>query len=41
MSQWLTELRGTVIIDGARHSVPMERPTEVNKALLGFFKTVR
>ena len=41
MSQWLTDLRGTVIIDGAGHSVPMERPAEVNKALLGFFKTVR
>ena len=41
MSGWLTNLRGTLIIDGAGHSVPMERPAEVNKALLRFLNSVK
>jgi pimeloyl-ACP methyl ester carboxylesterase len=32
-------LRGKVLIEGAGHWVPMERPAEVNEALLGFLKT--
>lgn len=33
-----TDLRGVVDIPGAGHWVQMERPDEVNEALLGFFK---
>lgn len=33
---WLTDHRGTVLIDGAGHWVQQERPDEVNAALLGF-----
>ena len=40
MSHRVTDMRGKVFIDGAGHWVQMERPAEVNKALLGFLKTV-
>ena len=34
----LTDLRGKVFIEGAGHWVQLERPAEVNTALLGFLK---
>ncbi len=40
MDKWLVDLRGKVLIEGAGHWVPMERPAEVNEALLGFLKSV-
>jgi len=41
MGEWLTDLRGTLIIPGAGHSIPMERPLEVNKSLLDFLSSVK
>ena len=38
MDHFMTDLREKVYIDGAGHWVQMERPKEVNKALLGFLK---
>lgn len=38
---WLTDHRGTVIIDGAGHWVQQEAPEEVNTALLGFLDQLR
>ncbi|MBI2705894.1 MAG: alpha/beta hydrolase [Actinobacteria bacterium] len=38
---WLTDHRGTVLVDGAGHWVQQERPEEVNAALLGFLLSVR
>jgi len=40
MDNWVTDLRGKVFIEGAGHWVQMERPAEVNEALLGFLKSV-
>lgn len=40
MDKWLVDLRGKVLIEGAGHWVPMERPAEVTAALLGFLKSV-
>ncbi|HKC88849.1 MAG TPA: alpha/beta hydrolase, partial [Blastocatellia bacterium] len=40
MDAWVTDLRGKVFIEGAGHWVQMERPAEVNEALLGFLRTV-
>jgi len=40
MDDWVTDLRGKVFIKGAGHWVQMERPVEVNEALLGFLRTV-
>ncbi|HUN56554.1 MAG TPA: alpha/beta hydrolase [Candidatus Binataceae bacterium] len=40
MDQWVPNLRGKVIIDGAGHWVQAERPGPTNEALLGFLKTV-
>jgi pimeloyl-ACP methyl ester carboxylesterase len=34
--EWLTDHRGSVIIDGAGHWVQQEKPTEVNRALISF-----
>ncbi len=34
---WLTDHRGTVIVDGAGHWVQQQSPEQVNAALLGFF----
>ena len=36
MDGWLTDHRGTVIVDGAGHWVQQEKPAEVNAALLEF-----
>ena len=41
MDRRVTDMRGKVFIDGAGHWVQMERPAEVNEALLGFLQTVR
>src|SRR5499426_4006904 len=40
MDKWVTDMRGKVFIEGAGHWVQMERPAEVNDALLGFLKSV-
>ena len=40
MDKWMADLRGKVFIEGVGHWTPMERPAEVNEALLGFLKTV-
>lgn len=40
MDKWYADLRGKVLIEGAGHWVPMERPAEVNDALIGFLKSV-
>jgi pimeloyl-ACP methyl ester carboxylesterase len=40
MDDWVTDLRGKVFIEGAGHWVQMERPAEVNEALLGFLRAV-
>lgn len=40
MDQFVTDMRGKVLIDGAGHWVQMERPAEVNDALLGFLKAL-
>jgi pimeloyl-ACP methyl ester carboxylesterase len=36
MDGWLSDHRGTLIVEGAGHWVQQERPGEVNDALLGF-----
>ena len=36
MDEWVTDLRGKVVIDGAGHWVQQEKPAEVNAALLDF-----
>jgi pimeloyl-ACP methyl ester carboxylesterase len=38
--EWLSDHRGTVIIDGAGHWVQQEKPDEVNAALIGFLDDV-
>jgi pimeloyl-ACP methyl ester carboxylesterase len=40
MDDLVTDMRGKVFIEGAGHWVQMERPAEVNEALLGFLRTV-
>jgi len=40
MDQYVPNLRGKVIIEGAGHWVQAERPIPTNEALLGFLKTV-
>lgn len=40
MDKWMADLCGKVLIEGVGHWTPMERPAEVNEALLGFLKTV-
>ena len=40
MDKWVTDMRGKVIVEGAGHWVQLERPADVNEALLGFLKTV-
>jgi pimeloyl-ACP methyl ester carboxylesterase len=40
MDGWLTDHRGTVLIDGAGHWVHQQRPDEVNDALLRFVADV-
>lgn len=36
LGEWVTDLRGSVLLDGAGHWIQQERPAEVNAALLGF-----
>lgn len=36
MDGWVTDLRGTIVVDGAGHWVQQEAPDEVNRALLEF-----
>ena len=38
MSNFVSDMRGKVLIDGAGHWVQLEKPGEVNAALLGFLK---
>lgn len=38
--EWLTDHRGTVLVDDAGHWVQQEKPDEVNAALLGFLESV-
>jgi pimeloyl-ACP methyl ester carboxylesterase len=38
---WLTDHRGTVLVEGAGHWVQQEQPDEVNAALLEFLRTIR
>ena len=40
MDGWVTDLRESVVVDGAGHWVQQERPREVNEALLGFLADV-
>ncbi len=40
MDKWVTDMRGKVFVEGTGHWVQMERPAEVNEALLGFLKKV-
>lgn len=40
MDQWISDLRGKVIIEDAGHWVQAEKPEPVNEALLGFLKSV-
>jgi pimeloyl-ACP methyl ester carboxylesterase len=36
MAGWVTDLRETVVIDGAGHWVQQQAPAQVNEALLRF-----
>jgi pimeloyl-ACP methyl ester carboxylesterase len=40
MDGWLTDHRGTIIVEEAGHWVQQEKPEEVNAALLGFLDQV-
>jgi pimeloyl-ACP methyl ester carboxylesterase len=40
MHEWVTDHRGTVVVDGAGHWVQQEAPGPVNDALLGFLRSV-
>lgn len=40
MNGYLTDLRDSVVIEGAGHWVAQERPSEVNEALLRFLTSV-
>ena len=40
MNGWVTDLRESVVVEGAGHWVQQERPREVNEALLGFLADV-
>lgn len=40
MDGWVTDLRESVVVEGAGHWVQQERPREVNEALLGFLADV-
>jgi pimeloyl-ACP methyl ester carboxylesterase len=41
MDEWVSDLRGKVIIEGAGHWIQQERPDEVNRALLEFLASAR
>jgi pimeloyl-ACP methyl ester carboxylesterase len=40
MDGWVTDLRETVLVEGAGHWVQQERPAEVNAALLRFLRSI-
>jgi pimeloyl-ACP methyl ester carboxylesterase len=40
MDGWVTDHRGTVLVEGAGHWVQQEKPGEVNEALLSFVRAV-
>ncbi len=40
MDGWVTDLRDSVVVEGAGHWVQQERPTEVNAALVSFLGSV-
>jgi pimeloyl-ACP methyl ester carboxylesterase len=40
MDRYVTDMRGKVLIEGAGHWVQMERPDDVNQALLGFLTSL-
>ena len=40
MDEWVTDLRGKVILPGAGHWTQQERPDEVNRALLAFLASL-
>ena len=40
MDGWLTDHRGTVLVEGAGHWVQQEKPDEVNAALLTFLQSI-
>jgi pimeloyl-ACP methyl ester carboxylesterase len=40
MDGWVTDLRRTVVLEGAGHWVQQERPDEVNESLIGFLRAV-
>jgi pimeloyl-ACP methyl ester carboxylesterase len=40
MDGFVTDLRGSVLVDGAGHWVQQEKPAETNGALLGFLAEV-
>ncbi|HYY25003.1 MAG TPA: alpha/beta hydrolase [Candidatus Udaeobacter sp.] len=40
MDNWVTDMRGKVLIDGAAHWVQVEQPQVVNEALLAFLQTL-
>jgi len=40
MDNYVLDMRGKVFVEGSGHWVPMERPREVNDALLGFLRSV-
>jgi pimeloyl-ACP methyl ester carboxylesterase len=40
MDGWLTDHRGTLLVDGAGHWVQQEKPREVNDALVAFVASV-
>jgi pimeloyl-ACP methyl ester carboxylesterase len=39
-AEYLDDLRGEVLVEGAGHWVQQERPTEVNTALLRFLRGI-
>ena len=40
LKDWVTDLRGNILLAGAGHWLPLERTAEVNAALLGFLREV-
>jgi pimeloyl-ACP methyl ester carboxylesterase len=39
MDNWVTDMRGKVIVEGAGHWVRAEQPAAVNEALIRFLRT--
>ena len=38
MDGWVTDLRGSIMLDGAGHWLPQERPDDVSAAILEFLR---